>query len=1517
MWHQTSLLGFLKPVDKKGGSPGSKTDKPEDTKHYPSRDSDLPEVTDTSIITDTPNASITCNDFQNSLLSPTFLVDNSVFGNSKQPLTTRGRRGPAHRRSSLTIRRQAELMGKYRLAVAFDGGPSNETTLERKFRQANASAKLRRGNYDSLNYAPIDQVTATSPISSLPTEPQTFSRRSEMLVSRALCLSSKPRRPFTEITKLRDCGGTLNKRFKSSDGHSKPCSMEAIASQIVSKSVKPVTPSSFTNLNSEEVGALDEIINLLEDNNVTAKLPVALTSRRFISNSKQEINKPFVNTIEPSNTEEPLSAKDSPMANSPLDDSLTQLNLSDWSVNGDLGEVHLNDAEVSSAKTVPPTDTGLYRGQITRVEKSRDHIMLEVRLENSNLGTSETNTSLEVFLADSWMEQEFHRGDTIQIAPGMGLSLHGHQITIRDSPEFSESRQSLESQIPAVLIQHPDFLVPCTKLVGSLHCTRRSVIEQFWPSGENTLGNSSVTDGGSVQTHPGFVMLLGSLLHELFQQLIRIKNPTVEDGRTFIQCMVTRADVILQAYAYRTTIADLRTILLGKIKTILNWIEVHHRTDSVPHSPSVRNPVIQEVLNVEENIWSTRFGLKGKIDLTALCLVPTSALKKTIPPCDSVLSSVVPIELKTGQPTYSVEHKGQVLLYLLMLFDRYGPLHKFVRDGAIQTGRFGWLVYLNDAQASVFTASNSGLIEPKVSEFRSLIQTRNRIASHLMRVTGASLGVSPHGTSPNLPWKPELPAPTKRLHICQMCPVQLACSLLSTRTDSMKNDCSSKSNNAAAEITSVSELLTTKKDHLTVEQVTFFLHWSHLCLLELADMDRLENVVRGIATCRSSGNSTGHEARPIAGSLRVVHSGKGSVNGQWITLFAPSADAKSTPRTSEFDPTPGDFVVVSSHDCKHVGVTIGTILSPEAVVDTPVSTWPQLQSTRNPILLSTEGPLPKWISSFRLDRYVTSKVIQLNLSNLTSLMEDSELSAYLRRLIIDRTTPTFSNTLSKCTVQNIRAVLKPMNMDQRTAILRVLMANDYVLIQGYPGTGKTQTLTALLKVLILLGRKILVVAHTHSAVDNLLGRLIRSGEKRVMRLGSADRVRSDLMNFCFENLLTSSTLGPAPEDPVDRCQRLVDEAVVVGCSALAASGGRESRHAALCRAQFDTVLIDEATQLLLPTAIGSLFCLRPKPTASGARFVLVGDSYQLPPLVQSARARAAGFECSLFSYLLDQKDHCAMDGKIMSAPSIGLSATKNPVIVELTLQYRMNRPILLLSNELTYAHAIRPADTKISEASLVDILIPDVSATTHSWAKRICSSDISDSVLFLDTHLWNICSLHLQNRTEAKLVVWILSRLFRLGLKAPDVGVIAPHRKQVSLIRELLVSPSNWTEELRSVEVNTVDQFQGRDKRLIVLSLTTCPRAAVSEGFSHKDGRSTGKLGLLDNLPRLTVALTRAKHKLILVGCSGTCTDVGRKHPIQSIVDSDERPLTRLFVLLKRLGSTECLPITSQSVLDI
>ena len=51
------------------------------------------------------------------------------------------------------------------------------------------------------------------------------------------------------------------------------------------------------------------------------------------------------------------------------------------------------------------------------------------------------------------------------------------------------------------------------------------------------------------------------------------------------------------------------------------------------------------------------------------------------------------------------------------------------------------------------------------------------------------------------------------------------------------------------------------------------------------------------------------------------------------------------------------------------------------------------------------------------------------------------------------------------------------------------------------------------------------------------------------------------------------------------------------------------------RRSFDVCIVDEASQITLPASLG--------PLRYANRFVLVGDHYQLPPLVQSQLARSA------------------------------------------------------------------------------------------------------------------------------------------------------------------------------------------------------------------------------------------------------------------------------------------------------
>ena len=88
-----------------------------------------------------------------------------------------------------------------------------------------------------------------------------------------------------------------------------------------------------------------------------------------------------------------------------------------------------------------------------------------------------------------------------------------------------------------------------------------------------------------------------------------------------------------------------------------------------------------------------------------------------------------------------------------------------------------------------------------------------------------------------------------------------------------------------------------------------------------------------------------------------------------------------------------------------------------------------------------------------------------------------------------------------------------LNVGQTDAVERS-MSQRLTMIQGPPGTGKTQVAVAIITTAVFGGAKVLVVAETNIAVDNILRRLVRlSGLSHLVRLGKTDSVDGDLINF--------------------------------------------------------------------------------------------------------------------------------------------------------------------------------------------------------------------------------------------------------------------------------------------------------------------------------------------------------------------------------------------------------------------
>ena len=114
---------------------------------------------------------------------------------------------------------------------------------------------------------------------------------------------------------------------------------------------------------------------------------------------------------------------------------------------------------------------------------------------------------------------------------------------------------------------------------------------------------------------------------------------------------------------------------------------------------------------------------------------------------------------------------------------------------------------------------------------------------------------------------------------------------------------------------------------------------------------------------------------------------------------------------------------------------------------------------------------------------------------------------------------------------------------------------------------------------------------------------------------------------------------------------------------------------------------------------------------------------------------------------------------------------------------------------------------------------------------------------------------------------WLIGVLAKY-LRGEDIGIIAPYVAQVSLLTRLLNSDEKYRQrfsttlgdrrklQLHTIDIKTVDGFEGREKEVII--------------FSTVRNNPSGQIGFLADRRRLNVGLTRAKRGLFIVGSIST-----------------------------------------------
>ncbi|XP_021343498.1 DNA replication ATP-dependent helicase/nuclease DNA2-like isoform X1 [Mizuhopecten yessoensis] len=998
-----------------------------------------------------------------------------------------------------------------------------------------------------------------------------------------------------------------------------------------------------------------------------------------------------------------------------------------------------SDTESDLSEEQPPC-VHFGRHTVKSINRTRDNVTLELE------DFAEKIPRLCI-LEDFWYDTHITEGDIVHVIG-----------------QFDDHMTCRITDKSGLIVVNPDRLLSGTSVVSGVFCMRKSILNEKFKG----------CDRGNVQ------MLYGSIIHCLFQQVLKKQIQDKARILTEAELIIKQNKTVHDMYGMGVTEGEVLEEIKKYIPQLQKWLEQYTSSGQTMLGAQTKKQgdddvLITKIKDIEENIWSPRFGVKGKIDLTV-------EVRKKSRPKGLGEKLTIPLELKTGRPSFSLEHKGQVTLYSMMSSDRRADPKQ------------GLLLYLKEPSMKLIPADH-------LSQ-RGLIQLRNEMAHFLDQQVKRSIEDGKTVFSFG-----RLPDPINNSRTCPKCPHLLHCAAFQRVEER-----SLPSSHA------MSTLVPDTLAHLSPSHLEYFTHW---CLM--LDLESQANIRSGL---RKIWCKTGPQREALGECicrLTLVMDENSTTKCSLVDQKSTADDemcfikfTRNWSKNRGFSKDlrtvglmSGDYVIVSSEEPSMIAVCMGTLQNLGADTLELVT-----ESESLPRLAEIRGV------TFRLDKYDGYSTSAILYTNLSRLMADNPRSVRLRSLIIDRSKSEFLPKLSKSDIESVKKIFKPLNKPQKMSILKVLMSKDYILIKGFPGTGKTSTIVALVKVCLVLGLSVLLTSYTHSAVDNILQKL-KKDNVTFVRLGKSNKIHPDIRQFSADHLTKNlNTVGELRE--------FYHSQKIVATSCLGVN------HPLFTQRRFDVCIVDEASQVLQPACLGPLF--------SADRFVLVGDPKQLPPVVQSQEARSIGMDESLFQHLDD-----------------------NGATFDLNLQYRMNSAIMSISNTLVYGGALKCGNDMVAISELV---IPDPIALQkvvdkHGWLKQVLLDDPDyKAAVFLNTS--NMPARETRDKSgfitnvgEAKIITILVEALTAAGVSVEEIGVIAPYRNQVNVIRDTLRN-THKTGTQGHIEVNTVDQYQGRDKEVILISF--------ARSFASSADQQSKAGQLLKDVRRINVAVTRAKHKLLLVG---------------------------------------------------
>ncbi|KAJ7761485.1 DNA replication factor Dna2-domain-containing protein [Mycena maculata] len=735
----------------------------------------------------------------------------------------------------------------------------------------------------------------------------------------------------------------------------------------------------------------------------------------------------------------------------------------DWS---DMNSDFMSPVKKSSPKksVVQPATPAHVPLQSTRcIVESVSEFTANGRLQK-NLSVNLMNNMgpCSVILKDEWARTDVRKGDIVNVLGSFTKSGSSTpSITVTSSDNF--------------IILHPDLLLTPSILSNSLECRRKPLLS-------NLVRSSS-------DISPALVW--GNILHEVMQACL-------SSGRWDDVWVNEKIEEVIREYIsdiakINLSVEDARHEIKLRAKGLKAFSE-KYISDSPKAQALLTNTrsgpgetsrlAIAQLLDIEEDIWSPIWGLKGKLDATVLAVISDS---KSPTAKAVVTSGPKPFEIKTGRPVTGLEHRAQTMLYTLLAEERYGA-----------EVSSGLLFYTQSEEVVRVPATRN--------DVKGLMSARNELAAYMARRSQNSDHRKAREQTETA--EPFLPPTIDDERICKRCYVLDSCMLYRKAVDNVVDSHSP-----------IADIYDLKTSHITPTQAAFFKQWEALLSLEEQDSMRFKKELwtMGAAEREAKGRCLS------AMAMDVSYSPASTLKTSKIHKFTYMlCRAATSPSLLNGSINVGDPITVSVEpnllalargyvlELTQVSVVIG--VDHELSLETIAT---RLSRFRQGTASAASNPV------FRIDKddlYGGMGRMRDNLAHLFYADGDTRRL----ELIVNLKPPVFAE--SQGLPPHLSRHFERLNANQQEAMQKVLAAQDYAMILGMPGTGKTTVIAAIIKVLVAMGKTVLLTSYTHSAVDTILLKLKDKVDFSILRIGNVDKVHPEIQQFTLASRRTPTTV---------------------------------------------------------------------------------------------------------------------------------------------------------------------------------------------------------------------------------------------------------------------------------------------------------------------------------------------------------------------------------------------------------